>query len=290
MALRSKVKFNFVNGRIKQPQEDDANFSNWDRCNITTQAIWKDLQARFFKTDFSRISDVHEEIFTLKQGDLNISDYYTKMRVLWDEFDDLRPILECECAIKYECKALKVIADYYENDKIIRFLKGLNPVYAQTRSTIMMLDPIPSLQKVYGTISQYERHNILPQVANEPSIAAFSSAKGTKQNQNNKKNPKAKLICNHCGKKSHIEAECYRIVGFPPDFKFTRNASANLYAATELEVTKNNNHDISQDEYESLKRQAKSNSQSQISTSNMANTTHAFSGNHKKKTVFGYWT
>ncbi|XP_071723404.1 uncharacterized protein [Rutidosis leptorrhynchoides] len=152
MAFRSKAKFNFVNGKIQKPQEDDLTFPDWDRCNITvscwlmnsvslsirpsisrfntTLEMWKDLQDRFSKTDFSRISDIQEEIYLLKQGDLNISDYYTKIRTLWDEFDDLRPIPECQCAIKCQCKALKVIAEYYESDKIIRFLKGLNPAYA----------------------------------------------------------------------------------------------------------------------------------------------------------------
>ncbi|XP_071722285.1 uncharacterized protein [Rutidosis leptorrhynchoides] len=195
-----KVKYNFVNGRIQQPDESDANFPNWDRCNITVScwimnsvsasiqpsisifktahAMWKDLQGRFFKTDFSRISDIQEEIFTFKQGDLNISDYYTKMRILWDEFDDLRPIPEYECAIKCECKTLKTIADYYENDKIIRFLKGVNAAYAQTRSTIMMMDPTPSLEKAFATVAQYERRNILPPDADEPTLAAFSSTKG----------------------------------------------------------------------------------------------------------------
>ncbi|XP_071723393.1 uncharacterized protein [Rutidosis leptorrhynchoides] len=181
MTLRSKVKYNFVNGKIQQPDENDVNFPNWDRCNITiscwimnsisasiqpsifrfktTYAMWKDLQGRFSKTDFSRISDIQEEIFSLKQGDLNISDYYTKMRILWDEFDDLRPVLECE----------------YN-----QVPKGLNAVYAQTRSTIMMMDPIPPLEKVYATVAQYERHNILPSDTNEPTLAAFSSAKGPK--------------------------------------------------------------------------------------------------------------
>ncbi|XP_071722798.1 uncharacterized protein [Rutidosis leptorrhynchoides] len=201
--------------------------------------MWKDLQGRFSKTVFSRISDIQEEICTLKQGDLNVSDYYTKIRTLRDEFNYLRPILECECVIKCECKTLKIIADYYENDKIIKFLKGLNPIYAQTRSTIMILDPLPPLEKVYAIVSQYERQNILPQDVDESSIAAFSSAKGTKQHQINKKNqnPKAKLIRNHCGKKGHIEAECYRIIGFSPDFKFTKHASANLSSATKLKVT-----------------------------------------------------
>ncbi|XP_071721857.1 uncharacterized protein [Rutidosis leptorrhynchoides] len=88
MALRSKVKFGFVNGRISKPEEDRQNFDDWDRCNITVSCwimnsvlpsikpnisrfhtvreMWKDLQARISKIDFSRISDVQEEIYLLK--------------------------------------------------------------------------------------------------------------------------------------------------------------------------------------------------------------------------------
>ncbi|XP_071724495.1 uncharacterized protein [Rutidosis leptorrhynchoides] len=88
MALRSKVKFNFVNGKIKKPEEEDATYSDWDRCNITVSCwimnsvqpsiqpsisrfntafeMWRDLQARFSKTNFSKISDIQEEIYLLK--------------------------------------------------------------------------------------------------------------------------------------------------------------------------------------------------------------------------------
>ncbi|XP_071722966.1 uncharacterized protein [Rutidosis leptorrhynchoides] len=206
MALRSKIKFNFVNGKIKKPRKDDQTFFDWDRCNIiisywlmnsvspsirpsisrfkTAHAMWNDLQVRFFKTDFFRISDVQEEIYLLKQGDLNISDYYIKMRALWDEFDDLRPILECECAIKCECKALKMI---------------------------------------------FERQTVVPQ--DEPILAALSSAKPPKQPQS-------------------------QLVGFPPNFKFTKNASSNLTVTAEPEIQQNaSTISISQYEYESLKRQ-----------------------------------
>ncbi|XP_071723840.1 uncharacterized protein, partial [Rutidosis leptorrhynchoides] len=244
IALKSKAKFNFINGKITKHQEDDSTFSDWDRCYIT-------------------VSYVQKEIANLKQGDLNIFYYYTKIRTLWDEYDDLRPIPECECSIKCECKALKVIAEYYKNDEIIRFLKGLNHVYAQTRSTILMLDPIPSLQKVFATVFQYESQNILSLEPEESTLAAFSATKPPAQSPalyQYKKTPDGKPICSHFSKFGHIVAKCFRIVGFPPNFKFTKapstnqkNVSSNMAATEPAEKQNESIISISNDEYESEK-------------------------------------
>ena len=32
-----------------------------------------------------------------------------------------------------------------------------------------------------------------------------------------------RIICNHCKKPGHIASKCYRLIGFPKDFKFTKN-------------------------------------------------------------------
>ncbi|XP_071721719.1 uncharacterized protein [Rutidosis leptorrhynchoides] len=207
MALRSKIKYNFVNRRIRQPNEDDANFPNWDRCNITVScwimnfvsasiqpsifrfktahAMWKDLQSRFSKIDFSRISNVQEEIFSLKED--------------------------------------------------------------------------------------------------EPTLVAFSSIKGPKQIQQKRLSYKERqnLVCTHYKKIGHLANECYRIVGFPPNYKFNKSASANMAAEPEAEPSatqKTTTMTISQDEYEALKRHDQANAQSQISVSNIAKTSHAFYG------------
>lgn len=37
------------------------------------------------------------------------------------------------------------------------------------------------------------------------------------------KRSKSDVVCFHCEKSGHIKAQCYRLVGFSPDFKFTRS-------------------------------------------------------------------
>ncbi|EOY19570.1 Uncharacterized protein TCM_044714 [Theobroma cacao] len=38
----------------------------------------------------------------------------------------------------------------------------------------------------------------------------------------NKKKMKSDIICHHCGKIGHVKDNCYRLIRFSPDFKFTK--------------------------------------------------------------------
>ncbi|MCI31147.1 flavonol sulfotransferase-like protein, partial [Trifolium medium] len=89
VALRSKHKLRFINGSLPRPSDDDHDSIAWDRCNTmimswisnavepeisqsilwmdTASEIWQDLQERFYQGDIFRISDIQEEIYTLKQ-------------------------------------------------------------------------------------------------------------------------------------------------------------------------------------------------------------------------------
>jgi hypothetical protein len=59
----------------------------------TAAEVWKDLKDRFYQGDVFRIYDLQEEIYMLKQGDSTISSYYTKMKKLWQELDNFRPMM-----------------------------------------------------------------------------------------------------------------------------------------------------------------------------------------------------
>jgi len=48
----------------------------------TALEIWNELKERFYQGDIFRISDLQEEIYTLKHGESSISSYYTKMKKL----------------------------------------------------------------------------------------------------------------------------------------------------------------------------------------------------------------
>lgn len=60
----------------------------------TATDIWNELRDQFYQGDVFRISDLQEEIYNLKQGYSSISSYYTKLKKLWQELDNFRPIHE----------------------------------------------------------------------------------------------------------------------------------------------------------------------------------------------------
>jgi len=62
-----------------------------------TLDVWNDLKARFSQGDLSRISDIQMEASSINQGDLSVSDYFTKLRVIWDELDNFRLDHVCTC-------------------------------------------------------------------------------------------------------------------------------------------------------------------------------------------------
>jgi len=59
--------------------------------------LWSDLKERFDKVDGSKIYQLHREICTIHQGNLTVSGYFTKLRLLWDDFDAFVPPLSCNC-------------------------------------------------------------------------------------------------------------------------------------------------------------------------------------------------
>ena len=53
--------------------------------------IWNDLKVRYSQGNLSRVSDLQFEVASLNQGDLCVTDYFTKLRIIWDELDSFRP-------------------------------------------------------------------------------------------------------------------------------------------------------------------------------------------------------
>ncbi|KAI5381240.1 hypothetical protein KIW84_UN0896 [Lathyrus oleraceus] len=45
------------------------------------------------ESDIFNISDIREDLYKLRQGTLDVSNYFTQLKVLWDELDNYCPIL-----------------------------------------------------------------------------------------------------------------------------------------------------------------------------------------------------
>ncbi|KAK4255097.1 hypothetical protein QN277_008138 [Acacia crassicarpa] len=235
MALLSKNKLRFIDGSIPPPLLTDPLFPVWERCNNLVQGwltrsisptiaksilwfdfaseIWTDLRSRFSQSDLFRISDLQEEICNLRQGNLTVSEYFTHLKILWDEMNNIHPLKSCSCG------SLSTALRHREEDQVIRFLKGLNEQYNSTKSQIMLLDPLPSITRVFSLVSQQERelHPVSPILPVDSKVLLTKTPRYNPPGQPQKQ-------CSHCGKPCHTEATCYRKHDFPPGFKF-RNGS-----------------------------------------------------------------
>ncbi|XP_045809533.1 uncharacterized protein LOC123903894 [Trifolium pratense] len=191
-----------------------------------------------YQGDVFRISDIQEEIYTLKQGDCTISAYYTKVKKLWQELDNFRPIPDSNCL--ENCQATAKMREYRDGDQVIRFFKGLNEQYSAVRSQIMMMEPLPNIGKVYSLLVQQERQAIIP--LDESKILASTTSQYAGRSQSNRgrggrvnggrgrgRNSNSKYGT-YCGMTNHIVENCFKNHGFPPHMQ--HNGMVNNCATT----------------------------------------------------------
>jgi hypothetical protein len=55
--------------------------------------VWNELKERFSRGDSIRISELHVEIYGLKQGNRSVSEFFTALKILWEELEAYLPHL-----------------------------------------------------------------------------------------------------------------------------------------------------------------------------------------------------
>jgi hypothetical protein len=181
-ALGAKNKLSFIDGTLPIPDEHDLDRTAWERCNHlihswiinsvsdsiaqtlvfhdTAIDAWEDLRERFPKVDRIRISTLRASLNNLKQGNKSVFDYFT-LRMLWEELNSHRPMPHCTCIHQCRCEAMRAAQNYRIEDQIIQFLTGLNDSFGVVKTQILLMDPLPSMNKVYSLVIQEENNNSL---------------------------------------------------------------------------------------------------------------------------------
>ncbi|XP_019155113.1 PREDICTED: uncharacterized protein LOC109151977 [Ipomoea nil] len=249
IALSSKNKLGFVNGMIKMPSSDDRKFFFWERCNNmvvtwiarvlsptiarsvlwidTAEGVWLDLQKRFSKQAVFRIAKIQARIYQTKQDSSTVNEYFTRLKLLWDELSILRPAPACICPQKCKCSDNYIgkAVTNFENDMLCAFLIGLDDKYTGTRNQIMLMRPLPDAGEAFSMISQQERQfytslnnpiSFLGHSADNQTGSAMLT-RGDRQYSNNK----PKVVCSYCGFTGHSIDKCYKKHGYPPRGKRT---------------------------------------------------------------------
>ena len=153
-----------------------------------------------------RIAELQEEIYALKQGSQSVTDYFTGLKSLWEELDNYRPLSTCTCSAK----------SYHQQDFIIWFLKGLDERFTVVRSQVLLMDPLPSVNRIFSMVIQHERQNpntfsVLEDTTDNrrPPFGRGRGAPAGGRGQSNK-------VCTYCGRTGHTIDVCYAKHGYPP--------------------------------------------------------------------------
>ncbi|CAM8880974.1 unnamed protein product [Rhodiola kirilowii] len=243
IALSVRSKLEFVLGKHPKPS-DPALHSKWKRCNdvILTWLLnsvskkivnhilhakdvahaWRILHIRYAGSNVSRKFYLKKEVSNIKQGDMDVAGFFEKLNAYWKELDAMSKLVGCD--EDSECSNCRISVKEKEEDRVIEFLMGLNEDYAHTRTHILALRELPSLDVVYDMVHNAESQQKVTKSVLVEASALYSNqqdsngySKGQMRNAQGK--PRGKLYCTHCQMNGHTKEFCYKLNGYPPGHK-----------------------------------------------------------------------
>ena len=80
-----------------------------------------------------------------------MNQYYTKLKTLWEELGEYRPVHHCNCG------GVQPLLDHFQSEYVLTFLMGLNESFTHTRGKILLMRPLPAISVVFSLVNQEER-------------------------------------------------------------------------------------------------------------------------------------
>ncbi|XP_074343831.1 uncharacterized protein LOC141683044 [Apium graveolens] len=282
LMLSVKNKLSFVNGTVVVPVPGTDEYKAWERCNDlviswilfnldetiacsvlflkTARDIWKDLEDRFGYASITQIYSLEQTLSELTQGQQSVSEFYTKMKTLWDSIDDTQPLPVCVCpTTTCTCNLTGKIHQMQQTQRVLQFLMKLNDHFSAVRANILMMNPLPSLTQAYRIVAQEETHKEISQNTAVDSLAFATERKYHSQGQaqtvrpqifNNSQRsgsftgnfkrpakPQNNYYCTHCKMAWHSLERCFKIHGFPPNFKGNKDKRVAAMAHNQQDIT-----------------------------------------------------
>ncbi|KAE8724764.1 NAD(P)-linked oxidoreductase superfamily protein [Hibiscus syriacus] len=116
---------------------------------------------------------LHQSIASLIQGDLSVFAYFTRLKLLCDEYTALVPFSSCDC------EAAQQNTLHVAQQRLFQFLMGLNETYSAIRSQLLLMKPLPTVNQAYSMIIQEELHRTqLSASPIEASVMFTTTSKG----------------------------------------------------------------------------------------------------------------
>lgn len=240
-SLRAKKKLGILDGSVVAPSSTAADYDDrmsansmlvsWImntieptlRSTITwrdlARSLWDDIRQRFDVVNGPRIQQLKAELHSCKQHKgMTVSDYYAKVKRLWELLDESDPVPTCECG-KCTCDLANRLEKRNEDAKIHQFLMGLDDtLYENVRSTLLAAESLGNMNKVYASLIREERLRSASRTSDErPAVMGLAAQTFTGKGRGEPRlEPKSSnRLCTHCHKSGHEVDSCFQLHGFP---------------------------------------------------------------------------
>lgn len=100
----------------------------------------------------ARKYQLNKAIFSIKQAERCFSEYYIEMKALWEEIESLNA-LQTITTITDEVRVfLNAFHTQKTEQKLFKFLNGLDDSYSTHRSHILLMQPLLSVDEAYNLL------------------------------------------------------------------------------------------------------------------------------------------
>ncbi|KAL5702971.1 hypothetical protein ACHQM5_028122 [Ranunculus cassubicifolius] len=186
----------------------------------TARELWEDIRQRFSFGNGVKIYQLKSEISDCKQkSGESIMNYYGRLKKLWDDINDFYALPTCSC-LGCRCDLSTILRRKREDNQVRELLMGLESYYANVRSSLLGIEPLPSLNTVYSRLVQEEEVRQLTVGRTEAAPLSFAVRGSTSQGRGagGAVRNKSSLLCTHCNRTGHLEDRCYTKHGFPENW------------------------------------------------------------------------
>lgn len=261
MALGAKSKIGFIDGTIAKPTDGSTETQKWVRSDYmvrcwllnslmpeisdsfmyaqSAKELWDEITERFGEANGALIYQLHRELTLLSQDNDPLSLYFSKMKKLWDELQDIDALPACSCGVINTCKCdlLKRLQEKESRNQLLQFLMGLNSGYDTVKGQILAMDPLPTVNRAYYIIQQIERQRQISGVMQgRQETEGYNVQKQGFRSTGKRDIKKGKndRFCDHCKIKGHQTDQCFKIYGYPEWYK--EKYGAKMKAAAHVDV------------------------------------------------------
>ncbi|KAF7835872.1 ribonuclease H [Senna tora] len=267
IALKTKNKLGFIDGTCLPPEDTTSeDFQRWSDADSlvigwilhsmtkdlmeaymfasSARALWLELEDKFGVSDRSVVFSLGKQLIQTVQGNDSLALYSNKQKKLIDELNCMSPKSPCICN-GCTCGGYKKLNEKVESNDTMTFLYGLNESYDNIVSTILLMEPLPSYNKVYSLVARIEKQRSIGSITSgtvDASALAVNTNYSAKAGGSNKKKEyvkKSDRYCQFCNKSGHMEDACFKKHGYPEwfdEYKKKKNTQHTALATGETET------------------------------------------------------